>query len=70
MDTHALLIWKDLLQGSTDPADLHTGHNDVALVHWDPSKQYLEEWVEVARGTEEEMETLHILTKGVNDDIA
>ena len=70
MDTHALLIWRDLLQGSTDPADLHTGHIVVALVHWDPSKQYLEEWVEVARGTEEEIETLHTLTIGVNDDIA
>lgn len=69
MDTHALLIWRELLQGSTDPADLHTGYIVVALVHWEPSKQYLEEWVELARGTEEEIETLHILTIGVNDDI-
>jgi hypothetical protein len=38
------------------------------LDKWIPSKEYLEEWVEVARGTEEEIETLHKLTKGVNHD--
>ena len=35
----------------------------------DPNEQHLDAWVEVARGTKEEMETLHILTIGVNDDI-
>jgi hypothetical protein len=69
MDTHALLIWRELLQGSTDPADIHTGYVVTGLDKWIASKEYLEEWVEVARGTEAEIDTLFKLTQGVNDDI-
>lgn len=68
MDTHALLIWRELLQGSTDPADIHTGYIVVPLGD-DPNEQHLDAWVEVARGTEAEIDTLFKLTQGVNDDI-
>ena len=68
MDTHALLIWRELLQGSTDPADLYTGYVVTGLDKWIASKEYLEEWVEVARGTEAEIDTLFKLTQGVNHD--
>ena len=69
MDTHALMIWRDLLEGSVSPDVLYAGYIVVPLGDWDPNERQLDAWVEVARGTEEEMETLHILTKGVNDDI-
>jgi hypothetical protein len=70
MDTHALLIWRELLEGSVAPSVLYAGYIVVPLGD-DPNEfEHLDAWVEVARGTEEEMETLHILTKGVNDDIA
>ena len=68
MDTHALLIWRELLEGSVAPSVLYAAYIVVPLGD-DPNEQHLDAWVEVARGTEEEMETLHILTKGVNDDI-
>lgn len=68
MDTHVLLIYRDLLEGSTDPADLYTGYVVTGLDKWIPSKEYLEEWVEVARGTEAEIDTLFKLTQGVNHD--
>lgn len=68
MDTHALLIWRELLEGSVSPDVLYAGYIVVPLDD-DPNEQHLDAWVEVARGTEEEMETLHILTIGVNDDI-
>lgn len=69
MDTHVLLIYRDLLEGSVSPDVLYAGYVVTGLDKWIPSKEYLEEWVEVARGTEEEMYTLHKLTIGVNDDI-
>ena len=68
MDTHALLIWRELLEGSVAPSVLYAGYIVVPLGD-DPNEQHLDAWVEVARGTKEEMETLHILTIGVNDDI-
>ncbi len=68
MDTHALLIWRELLEGSVAPSVLYAGYIVVPLGD-DPNEQHLDAWVEIARGTKEEMETLHILTKGVNDDI-
>jgi hypothetical protein len=68
MDTHALLIWRELLEGSVAPSVLYAGYIVVPLGD-DPDEQHLDAWVEVARGTEEEMETLHTLTIGVNDDI-
>ena len=68
MDTHALLIWRELLEGSVSPADLYAGYIVVPLGD-DPNEQHLDAWVEVARGTKEEIETLHKLTIGVNDDI-
>jgi hypothetical protein len=68
MDTHALLIWRELLEGSVAPSVLYAGYIVVPLGD-DPNEQHLDAWVEVARGTEEEMKTLHTLTIGVNDDI-
>lgn len=69
MDTHALLIWRELLEGSVAPSVLYAGYIVVPLGD-DPNEQHLDAWVEVARGTKEEIETLHKLTIGVNDDIA
>ena len=69
MDTHALLIWRELLEGSVAPSVLYAGYIVVPLGDWDPNEQHLDAWVEVARGTKEEIETLHKLTNGVNDDI-
>lgn len=68
MDTHALLIWRELLEGSVAPSVLYAGYIVVPLGD-DPDEQHLDAWVEVARGTKEEIETLHTLTIGVNDDI-
>jgi hypothetical protein len=69
MDTHALLIWRELLEGSVAPSVLYAAYIVVPLGD-DPNEQHLDAWVEVARGTKEEIETLHTLTIGVNDDIA